>query len=1018
MPTWTLVILLALPPAPVQYRFERISVEDGLSQSSVFCILQDHLGYMWFGTQDGLNLYDGYRFRIFKRAPDNPQSLASNWINCLFEDRQNNLWVGTREGLHRFQRDSGLFPRVRPSSALNIRCLLQLDSAGILVGTTTGLYLWEGGAWTQLIPDLNILSLLGTQAGNVLVGSAQRGLDIYDLKTRSPRAHPLQQEYQLKDVNALYRDRDDVLWVGTYEGLLKFDPANDSLFKYENVAGKMFSLSGNVITFILQDAVSGFLWVGTRFHGLNLWVAQEGKFYRFQNDPANEFSLGHNSVWSVHQDRSGVIWIGTGTSGGLNKLVNPGLFKHISQKPYPDHRFSLSHSLVWALYQNEDEDLWVGTWGGLDCLNWKTGKVRRYKAGKAPQGLTDDKIFALAGSEHNLWVGTYHRGLNKLDLVQGTIAHYRHDPKQNNSLSHDRVTSLLLSGPYLWITTALGGLNRFHIDDDRFFHYRHDPQNPNSISSDQLWVAIQDKNQNLWLGTNGGGLNYLNPRSHHVERFFHDPSNPESISSNYVGSLLLTDDGDLWVGTMDGGLNHRVPGTEKFMRFTESNSGLPNNTVYGILEDDRGDLWMSTNRGLSRLSRETNEIENYSPWQGLQHWEFNLGCAFKNRVGDLFFGGINGINFFNPSKHGKRNFQAPLEVACFQVLGQDRLWNPPLSQPLRLSHRENSFSVELAALDYAHPPSNRYAYKLIGFEREWHQTSGENPSAIYTSIPPGSYRLAIKGSNSHGRWNPRQKRVSIRISSPFYKTQWFYALVVLGICLFLFLEWLRRKKTAALLNQRREADRKMLALEIHNGPLQDLAGLNLFISRLSRILPEWLRDEGRRMKQKMNDIQSSLRDIMWQLRPSTLDDFGLEHAVHEYLEKSKPSSLHTSLSFPDATGSLSPGLQNALFRISQVAIDNALKHARATQLHLSLKLSPRGDVHYQIEDNGRGFILDEFRFLRSKHMGILGAQEQAKRVGGSLKVRSRPGKGTKITFKYRVPFFQRLRLFALLKRKG
>ncbi len=1014
----SLLFLMTLPPSPIQYRFEKISLEDGLSQSSVYCILQDHLGYLWLGTQDGLNLYDGYRFRIFKRSPDNSSSLSSNWINCVLQDREKRLWIGTREGLHRFQRDAGVFQRIRASNPLNIRCLLELNTGGLLVGTTTGLYLWQEGAWARLFPDLNILSLLAGRAGNVLVGSSQRGLDIYDPRTQGLQAHPLQQERQLEDVNVLYRDRDGVLWVGTYEGLYKFDPVNSLTVHYRNIAGKMHSVSGNVITSILQDATTGYLWVGTRFQGLNLWVPEEDRFHRFQSDPSNEFSLAHNSIWSVQQDRSGVIWIGMGTGGGLNKLVKSGFFNHISHKPYPDHPFSISHSLVWALFQNENEDLWVGTWDGLDCLNWKTGKVRRYKAGKAPQGLTDNKIFALAGSEKSLWVGTYHRGFNKLELASGAITHYRNEPGNPNSLSHDRVTSLLLSAPYLWITTGLGGLNRFHIGDGSFFHYRHDPKDPDSISSDQLWVAIQDRHQNLWVGSNGGGLNYLDARRNRFLRFSHDSQNPRSISSNYVGSLLLTGDGYLWAGTMDGGLNRHRPGTDQFIRFTESNSGLPNNSIYGILEDGLGNLWISTNRGLSKLSRETNQIENFAPWQGLQHWEFNLGCAFKNREGDLFFGGIHGFNFFNPGEFSERRYLPSVEVAFFQVLGLDRSWNPTWNQTFRLNHRENSFSIALASLDYAHPPSNRYAYKLIGFEKEWRRISGENPRAVYTSIPPGSYQLAVKGSNSYGHWNADQNMMSILISSPFYKTRWFSALVVLAICLFLFLEWSRRKRTASLLNQLREADRKMMALEIHNGPLQDLAGLNLFFSRLSSVLPQRLRDESLRMQKKMNDVQSSLRDIMWQLRPSTLDDFGLEHAVHEYLEKSKPPSLQVNLDFSNATRSLSLQLQNALFRISQIAIDNVLKHAQATRLDLSLKLSPRGDVHYQIEDNGKGFIMDEFRFLQSKHMGILGAHEQAKQVGGSLKIRSRPGKGTKITFKYRVHFIQRQRLASLLKRKG
>ena len=788
-------------------RFDRISLEQGLSQGTINAILQDRQGFMWFGTEDGLNRFDGYSFTTYKHDSADPASLSHSFIWDVVEDRKGMLWVGTNGGgLNRWDPTSFEFTRFphdpddpNTPSLDRVRVLLPAGDETLYIGT-------DGGGLDRFDPATDtwshyrhepedpgslshdrIRSVLEDRGGNLWVGTYGGGLNRLDPVTGrfEHYRHDADDATSLSDdkVYSLYEDGDGIVWVGTYTGgLNRLERASGGFTRFDHDPDDPRSLGAGRIRSIYQDR-TGVLWVGTD-SGLFEWVGDRDGFVGHPHRSSDARSLSDDKVTAIYEDRGGVLWVGT-KGDGLNKRNPSTTFFDLTKKD-PTIPTSLNNDVVAAIQSDPSHDLvWIGTFGGgLNRLDRGGATCEYYTHDPGdPHSLGDDRVMSLLLDRQGiLWIGTYDGGLDRFDPGTGRFTHYTHDPSDPDSISANSVMALYedRSGR-LWIGTFEGGLNRLDPDDDRFVRYRHDPENPRSLGSNTVTSFFEDAAGVLWIGTDGGGLNRLESDSDTFRRYNHEPNDATSLSSDVVWSIHEDHDGTLWIGTQGGGLNRWESADRKadrpvFTRYTERD-GLPNNLVYGILSDDDGHLWISTNKGLAKFDPQTEIFKNYDTTHGLQSNEFNFGAYHRGANGEMFFGGIKGLNFFDPSVVRDNEHVPPVVLTSFLKLNQRVDLEQPLSQTeeITLGYKDYVVSFEFAALDYAAPEKNNYAYKLEGFDGDWIEL-GTTRRATYTNLDAGDYVLRVKGSNNDGVWNEQAVALGVHVLPPPWKTWWAYSL--------------------------------------------------------------------------------------------------------------------------------------------------------------------------------------------------------------------------------------------------
>lgn len=773
-------------------RFERIGIEEGLSQNSVDVILQDSQGFLWFGTQDGLNRYDGYTFTIYRPDVDNPHAISDRWVTALAEDSDGNLWVGTRQGgLNRFDPHLSQFVTYRrdpnQSSSLsdNRVTALLFDSRGVLwVGTQSGLNRFNpadgtfsrygvadglsGDRVTALYEDIN---------GAVWVGTTD-GLTRYDPENGSMRVfkHDANDPATLGSsrITALAEDVDGNLWVGTSSGLARVDRVTGAIKRYQHDPAVTYSLADDMVLSIYRDHNGG-MWVGTN-EGLDFYNIRNDRFVHYRNQPANTNSLSNDSVLCIFEDNSGVLWVGT-YGGGLNKY-NRQQDRFIYFRHDPDDFGSLGANMIFPIHVDLRGMVWIGTYGaGLDRFNPITGRFIHYRHSmQNSDSLSSDEVYSVFTDTNGfVWVGTS-RSLDRLDPSTNKFKHFFPSTKDDDlSLSGLPVYVIYEdSNGVLWAGTSRG-LDQFEPQTETFIHFQPNPANEDN----QVVSILEDASHHLWIGTFGGGLHRFNSRAEGFISYYNDPRVPSSLSNNTVFSLLQDREGILWVGTGGGGLDRYVPETDSFMHYTEKN-GLPSNVIYGILEDDAGDLWMSTNNGLARFDRKTETFRTFTSSDGLQSNEFNMSAYALSPRGEMYFGGINGINSFRPLQISDSVYVPSVTLTSITQDGQPLRTDQQIqyTRAITLTWPQNGFEFEFAALAYGQPNRNQYAYMLENFDTSWNFI-GTRRNGRYTNLPGGTYTLLLNGSNSDGIWSDSPLRIQVTVVPPFWQTNWFRVLAVL-----------------------------------------------------------------------------------------------------------------------------------------------------------------------------------------------------------------------------------------------
>ena len=809
-------------------RFEHLSLDEGLSQGTVTAILQDRDGFMWFGTQSGLNRYDGHRFDVFRHDATDPSSLAHDYVRTMIEDHTGDIWVGTfGGGLSRWRRSGQAFENY------------QHDPTN-----------------SQSLPDNRIRSVYQSRSGSLWVATEGGGLSRLDIRDGTFQTYRYNPEdprsLSGNSVTAVYEDRLGTLWVGTDTGLNRFDPLTETFQRYQHDATVPTSIASDRIMSILENR-SGELWIGTRDGGLNLLERQTGHFKSFHHDPENPRSLGDSLVRSLYEDREGHLWIGT--DRGLDLLKRSSMtFAHY--RHLPENPSSLSNNRIVSVYQDRggvlwigtqggglnkwnpifgafsnytceqtcpnlnnvhaihadtDSRVWIGTFNGLYELDRSNGVFKAWPSDpNQPNTLSGRQVTALAsGPRGTLWVGTLSGGLNRLDAA-GRWHPYQHDPTDPSSLGANGIMHLAYDRQEtLWVGTFGGGLHRYSPERDAFDRFQHDPDDPNSLSSDHITAIIDDpQGSTLWVGTYGNGLNRFHLESGRFEHFSHRQEESSSLSNNLITSLYASPSGVLWIGTEGGGLN-RLDTTEEKIAFKAfaTRDGLPDNAIYSIEPGQGGELWLSTAQGLSRFDPNAETFENFTAHHGLQSNEFNLGASFRSQSGELFFGGVQGFNIFFPNQIRKNPHVPPVVLTSFQKLGQPVALDRPASEldVLTLSHRDYAFSLEFAAMDFTAPQANRYAYKLAGLGDDWIDL-GHHRRVTLTNLDPGNYTLEVRGSNNDGIWNDHPLRLEIEVLPPPWRTAWAYiayGAFLLGLALYTLRVRQVKSRRARVLEQAR-----------------------------------------------------------------------------------------------------------------------------------------------------------------------------------------------------------------------
>ncbi len=719
---------------------------------------------LWIGTFDGgLNKFDRNTETFVRYVNDekNQSSISNNKVYAICEDRNSFIWVGTANGLNRFDKKSGKF----------IRYFNNPEDQNSLSSSIISSLIYDN--------KTNVLWIATKSGGLTKLDISQNKFNRYQPDEKNP--------YSVSEnfINCLFKDASDVLWLGTFGGgLNKFDAKENKFIVYKKSGGHHYIPTNYVLS--VDEDNSGNLLLGTYEDGLIILDPKTNKFISFDHNAGDPESIGDNMVQDIYKDKRGLIWLATWTSG-VNKLITDKKFKHF--KHNPSNKNSLSGNGVTAICEDRDGIVWIGTeLNGLNRLDLKNGNFTNYihdpnnKYSITSDGVSDIK----EDRDGNLWIVTDGYGFCKFDKKNNRFIRYQNNPDDNSSLPLDQV-SVLLDDNYgdLLVGTFGAGLLKYDRKKNTFTKINYNPDEPDDITAAGIYCLAEDLNGTLWIGTYSNGLFIYDRKSGKSKWYYNIPGDAESISDNIISAILIRKDGTVYIGTSNG-LNKFDPIKEKFKRITESD-GLPNNTIYGILEDDKGNLWISTNKGLSKFNPVKGTFENYNEADGLQSDEFNQWACHKGKSGNLYFGGINGFNVFNPDNINNSDYKPPIILANLLLfnkqvpVGFDPILNRTIlnqslneTEVLELTHEDYVITLEFAAVDFTVPKNINYAYKMEGFDKEWTYVNADKRFATYTNLNPGFYQFKVKSTNCDRVWNEPGRSLAIIINPPWWKTGWAY----------------------------------------------------------------------------------------------------------------------------------------------------------------------------------------------------------------------------------------------------
>jgi two-component sensor histidine kinase/ligand-binding sensor domain-containing protein len=959
-----LFLSVSLTAQEETFKFSHITVEDGLSINGVKRIIQDARGFLWFGTYNGLDRYDGYDFRIFLPDKSKPNSISNHSILSLCEDRKGYIWIATLDGLNRYNWKTDEFevykhhPNDPNSLSDNNITTVYEDKSGIIwVGTINGLNKYNpdknnftvfGKVSNTLNPDsLNSITCIQEDSKGIIWLGTWNGISCIKKDGTLVKQYYINSNILPNMRNWMFasfcEDKKKNLWIGLNgAGIDKYDPSTGRFTHYISVPSDKSSLSNDFITTIYMDD-SGVIWIGTK-EGLNRYNKDKNNFTRILHDSEKPYSIIDDEILTIKQDKTGLLWVGT--NAGVSRYCKPiNHFSYFEKESYDPQR-SLISNRIMALSINKGNKAWVGNFYGFDEVDLYTKKVIHHQHEEGNENSLNDNFVHSILQDHKgiVWIGTSNAGLDRYDPSTGKFRFYQYDMTNPNSLSNNGVISLCEDhNGTIWAGTWWG-LNRFDAKTESFFKYHANPSKPNSLTQDLIWVICEDSEGMIWLGTDGGGASRLDPKTGLFTNFNHDTSNVNHISANRIFSIFESKDGIMWLGTSSG-LNSYDRKTGKITIY-DVKSGLPGELVNGIQEDSKGFLWISTDKGLTKFDRKTSSFYNHTLRDGLLDLEFNQNVCAKSKSGILYFGSKKGLLYFNPDSIKDTYITAPIVFTDLKIYNKPALISGDINsilkesitsaKTIRIPYEDHDITIQYALLDYYDVKRNSFRYKLEGFDSEWNSVGSRN-DATYTNLLPGEYNFIVRGSNNKELKNEVEASLKIIIVPAFYQTRLFQTGAVLVLLLTAFLTYRHRtrkiKKQNKILENRvneRTTDLNKTILELN----QEVADRKKAEEKAQASVEEkevLLKEVHHRVKNNLQSISSMLYLQSFAIKdPDTVKLFDDTQnriksmaLIHEKLYQSKNLA---EISFGDYINSLLEHM-NRLFRGTgkQIAISLRIK---------------------------------------------------------------------------------------------
>jgi len=1002
------IILLFFLSLPVyaqisKFVFEHFTPDHGMSAYVVTCIFQDKLGYLWFGTLNGIDRYDGYNFKTFQNEPGNPNSLISSNVKTIYEDKEGNFWVGTSRGLEKFDRPNETFIHFSPHPpepgtewSNSVSAILEDKNNILWVGTDDGLNTFDRktGKFLSIrydssdpgtISHNSVSAIHEDRVGSLWFGT-KGGLDKYDRQTGKFIHYwqdPNNYNGFIKNwstskywINSIYEDNTCHLWLGTNGGVIEFNTNDSSFIQYIYNPKDSRSVSSNSISSISQDA-SGTLWIGTSDAGVNSFDMNLKEFTHYVYDEKDPGSLSYNGVTAVYCEKSGTLWITTLT--GVNKL-NRTKWPFTQYMHDVRNQESIASNEIWSVIRGKNDKIWISTSSGWDKLDPAAETFSHHSFG------SDNLIWE--NNSGNFWMTIKSGGIYKRDNHGKIIRFF--DVSGKEFLQH--VNCICQShGNKFWIGANEGGI------------YALDPIK-NSVTEirqtkTSILIVYEDSHGMVWATTRdgSGGLMCYNPRKDTLVRFISDDKISGSIGGNYTLALLEDKSGTMWFAA--NGLNRYDHLTGKFKNYNEKD-GLPSIVVFSIQEDDKGNLWLSTMKGISKFNPKTGQFKNYDKSYGFSNNRFFPDAGCKTNNGEIYFGGPGGLTRFHPDSIKDNPFIPSIVLTSFKKFNEPF----PLRNEINLPYTENFISFEFAALSFISPKRNQYAYKMEGLDKDWVYT-GTRRYATFSHLEPGEYIFRVKGSNNDGVWNEAGTSIKIIITPPWWKTWWFTTFFWLAIVgsvggTIRFIEIKKLKKKIEDLEQERALERERIRI---SQDMHDEVGSSLTeISILSEILkkdinkPEEVETLLRNISERSAEVIENIGQIIWAINPRNdpLDNLVAHLRLYtaDYLRK---VGIKFRFEIPDTIPAyhLSAEVRRNVFLVLKEALHNIVKHSKANEVQVCVDFL-EDNIKIIIKDNGNGFSTDQ---KSGSGNGLINMQKRIENIGGIFNLESEPTRGTCIT---------------------
>ena len=1005
-------------------KVEHISPEQGFSNDLIFCSYQDSKGFLWFGTMFGLVRYDGINYKTYRYDPLDSNTLSNDDIISIFEDRDSNMWFGTfNGGVNKYLRSANKFKRYvrdpgNPNSlSSNTVWDICQDNEGAMWFAT------EGGGLNKFDKDKFYVYKKDTTLSS---GSISGNF--------------------IRSVN---KDKDGNIWAGTFAtGINKFDKGKNIFINYRNDPGDSNSLSNNFVTSVFKDS-DGELWIGTGGGGLNKSVLSSGKFKNYKNISDDTVSSGSNFINLICEDSPGVLLIGT--QRGLSKFYkatekfekirihqdekskstnisglikdrsgvlwissyNDGLYK--LQFPAEKFKSAFNGMNVKCIYEDRSGRLWIGTGGNGMIMSDDKGVTFNSLKFNNEKDLTSrhgNKVNTIAEDQRgNVWAGT-DIGLYKLDRTGNVIQKFMNDSGNKNSVISNNILKILPErSDIIWIGTDKG-LDKFDPDNLSFTHYQYSANDSGSLNDNTILSIYEDKFNELWVGTYFG-LNKLDRSTGMFRHFSKNPDDPKSIGNNYVFCFNEDNSNNFWIGT-GGGLDIFDRSTETFFHFTERD-GLPNDVITGLASDEEGYLWISTYKGISKFSVKDRVFRNYDTDDGLLSNMFNAGSYFKNSTGEILFGSIKGVNYFIPGEVKESKFIAPVLLTTLTKYDDKIKTETDISSvnQIELNYYNNFIKLGFTSVDYTNPSKNKFRYKLEGLDKEW-KLSGNIGEAVYTNLDPGEYIFKVKGTNSDGVWNEKEASVRLIVTPPYWKTRWFYGILICLIftAVILIQNYRIRSKVKYLIElekikeKERELMREQASRDYHDELGHKLTRISLYSRRINKKLrptANGLTDDLNSIVETSNSLQSGAKDLIWAMNPQedSLYDFTvrLRDFGNDLFENTGINFTSDGINIVFKDIQLSMNCKRHLIYIFKEGMNNILKYSRCTNVYLNFRIYG-DDLEILLKDDGKGFDINTCQ----KGYGLKNIYSRAKQIGVNVNICAEVNTGSEIKLTAKIPY--------------